>query len=418
VDPVNNPEDRRWFRQRIDLSEWAAETVTLILVKEAPNDAELEYALWADPIRLSVGYTFPWLDDAAADNPTLSITRWLALPLYSITLDGDTRLAVRQHPVSRASVPLVLPDGDATLSFGLGLDPELWAGRIDESTLGDGVTFSVNLQSRGESVTVFEQYVDPKNNLDERRWQDFTVDLSRWSGQPAELIFSTDAGPVGDATYDWAFWSDITVSGSDINPVMAFVSDTRQFAQVYEDEDVSVFRNELVFPRAYVVRNVVVADDTADAVERFGDPDFNPANAVILTGPLDAETQARLDALPSNLLADTVDVTGERVNSMTLAADLSAPGVLVVSELDYPGWHAHVDGVETPILQANGVARALYLDAGQHTIEFYYHPLPFWGGVWVSVAALVLLAVVWWLWGRRGTVEQPALVEAPEPATA
>lgn len=417
VDPVNNPEDRRWFTERIELGEWASERRTLLFVRQAPEGSTgLEYARWAIPTRLSAGYAFPWLEDAAAETQSLSISRWLSLPVYSLTIDGDTRFAVRQHPPSRANLLLGLPDGETQLTFGIGLDPELWSGQIDPNLLGDGVNFRVALGVNGETQTLFEQYIDPKNNPDERRWQDIAIDLSPWSGQRVDLRFSTDAGPLDDATYDWAFWSDIQVSGDDVEPALAYVSDLRQFTPIYSEDGLVVYRNELVFPRAYVVRNVILADNTADAVDRFGDPDFNPTNAVILTGPLDAATLDKLNALPTNLLADTVDITSQRANTMTLEADLNAPGVLVTSELDYPGWHARVDGQEVDIIQANGVARALYLDAGQHVLEFYYHPLPFWIGLWVSLAALVVLVGVLLVW-RRVAPTAPDAADVDQSAT-
>ena len=47
----------------------------------------------------------------------------------------------------------------------------------------------------------------------------------------------------------------------------------------------------------------------------------------------------------------------------------TAPGVLVVSETDYPGWSATVDGKPAPLLRADYAFRGVALSAGPHRIE-------------------------------------------------
>jgi len=402
VDPIRNPDDRGWLTERLDLTRWTGQTVTLDLTRTtSTGESDLAYAHWVGPKMLSAGHLFPWLDDAAAETPQMSITRWLPVPLDSIDVGGEARLAVRQNPPGQSTLSVTIPERGARLEFGMSYDPRLWTGTFANAPLGDGATYRVMVDDGSRQQVVFEQYIDPKNVPEQRRWLDSSVDLSAWAGQRVSLTFSTDGGPAGDTTDDWALWSDIRLSGDRFEPALALVNDATQFTQVYDDGQISVYRNELAYPRAYVVRNAEVVDSSEAALDRFGESDFNPTHSVVLTGPLPDTLAAQIDALPSELLADTVEVVDERATSMRLQADLSAPGVLVVSELDYPGWHAWVDGVEQPIIQANGVARAVYLDAGQHTIEFTYVPLAFWLSLGVSLVTLAALAVAFVLWGRR-----------------
>lgn len=51
-----------------------------------------------------------------------------------------------------------------------------------------------------------------------------------------------------------------------------------------------------------------------------------------------------------------------------------ADGWLVVSELDYPGWVAQVDGTSLPVHRANGIFRAVCVPAGRHEVSFRFYP--------------------------------------------
>ena len=64
---------------------------------------------------------------------------------------------------------------------------------------------------------------------------------------------------------------------------------------------------------------------------------------------------------------------------------------LVLSEMYFPGWHAMVDGVETPIYRTNYLFRGIAVPAGQHTVMFVYRPMSVLIGAGVSLAALVII---------------------------
>ena len=66
----------------------------------------------------------------------------------------------------------------------------------------------------------------------------------------------------------------------------------------------------------------------------------------------------------------------------------------------YPGWRATVDGQPAPIERANYAFRAVYVPAGQHTVQFVFDPL-IWK-VGLAVSGLTLLGLVgWWGWAVR-----------------
>jgi hypothetical protein len=89
-----------------------------------------------------------------------------------------------------------------------------------------------------------------------------------------------------------------------------------------------------------------------------------------------------------------------------VAADVNsdAAGILVLADLNYPGWTASVDGHPAPILAADGYLRAVALSPGAHRVEFRYRPLSFYAGAAVSLLALATLAVLYRRDRARGSV--------------
>ncbi|MEJ7653112.1 MAG: hypothetical protein WKH64_07120 [Chloroflexia bacterium] len=55
---------------------------------------------------------------------------------------------------------------------------------------------------------------------------------------------------------------------------------------------------------------------------------------------------------------------------------LTAPGLVVFSELDYPAWKVQVDGVSRPVVRVNGGLRAVVVPAGEHTVVWRYDSDP------------------------------------------
>jgi len=75
-------------------------------------------------------------------------------------------------------------------------------------------------------------------------------------------------------------------------------------------------------------------------------------------------------------------------------AELPQPGLLVLSDLFYPGWTATVstDGgppAVVPIFRTNRIMRGVALPGGKHRIIFVYRPPLFYAGAAISVLAWI-----------------------------
>lgn len=70
----------------------------------------------------------------------------------------------------------------------------------------------------------------------------------------------------------------------------------------------------------------------------------------------------------------------------------SPGGALVVSQVDYPGWEATIDGESASIGQYRGTLQSLEVPAGEHVIELQFAPR-YWT-LWVIGSALAALALI------------------------
>jgi len=75
---------------------------------------------------------------------------------------------------------------------------------------------------------------------------------------------------------------------------------------------------------------------------------------------------------------------------LTIVANMSGAGLVVLADAWFPGWDAWVDGRPVPILRAQYAFRAVAVPDGRHTIEFRYRPRSFWFGVALAAGAAAL----------------------------
>ena len=66
---------------------------------------------------------------------------------------------------------------------------------------------------------------------------------------------------------------------------------------------------------------------------------------------------------------------------------------MVTLQTDYPGWKAYIDGEEVKIVKVNGVFRGIYVEEGNHNIEFIFAPLDFYVGALITGAFYLVVLV-------------------------
>jgi hypothetical protein len=169
----------------------------------------------------------------------------------------------------------------------------------------------------------------------------------------------------------------------------------RNFRQVYANDRVRVYENTEVYPRAYFVDAVRSERDPSIVLQTVTAPGFDGRHEALI----EAAQPPALGPVASGAPPATVSFTNYTPNQIALATSTSEPRFLVLSEMYFSGWHAYVDGVETPIYRTNYLFRGVFVPPGQHTLVFAYHPTSVLAGATISLLALVLaagLVIVGW----------------------
>jgi Bacterial membrane protein YfhO len=153
--------------------------------------------------------------------------------------------------------------------------------------------------------------------------------------------------------------------------------------------DVNIYENMRALPRAWLASEVRALDEDAILqVIRTGYlPDglkWDPLRTALVETPL---------AINSSTQAGQVEVTTYEANRLRLHARASGESMLVLSENDYRGWRAYVDGAAVSIIRVNYGLRGVVIPAGEHEIVFVYRPWSVLGGAFISLAAAALLGV-------------------------
>jgi hypothetical protein len=180
----------------------------------------------------------------------------------------------------------------------------------------------------------------------------------------------------------------------------------RQWA---ETRDFRVVRNLVEFPRAWVVHRV---REAAPDSERLRDR-RNRTLAEIRYNPDPVWNDASRSAYDPHQLAwisrddlpairpylsgritgpsETVHVSYPAPEHAVLDVSLDSPGLVILADVDYPGWKLTIDGKPAPIYRANLMMRAAAVRAGRHRLEYTYDPASFKIGGVVSIAGLLVL---------------------------
>ena len=186
------------------------------------------------------------------------------------------------------------------------------------------------------------------------------------------------------------------VNGRLSDGILTFALSSYRFKQVYSDGIAKIFENQDVFPRAFIVHRFRTVQSLGEAQDDLRNPDFDLRKEIILNLELPENQEISMKQAPAtdNSKAEILQYEPDKV---AVRAYAEHPGLLVLTDIYYPGWKANIDGKPVSIYQANGLVRAVYLDVGEHVVEFIYSPESFQAGAIITIFSFIaLLSLVFW----------------------
>lgn len=185
---------------------------------------------------------------------------------------------------------------------------------------------------------------------------------------------------------EWRRWQLLNVR---------YVLDTRALdgpglRRVHEEGDLKTYEVTDPFPQAWIVHDVRAVDQDGEAIKQLNTDGFDLRRAAVVDRdaglPFQASEGARVTSLES------------QPNRIAFQAELPTAGLLVLSEVYYPGWEAKVDGQPVPLLRTDVILRGVTLPAGSHRVELTYAPSSLkWGAVISSLTVLGCIVGLAWV---------------------
>ena len=147
-----------------------------------------------------------------------------------------------------------------------------------------------------------------------------------------------------------------------------------------------IYENLRAQPRVWLVPETIKLepDEVLKAIKSSSLPDgriYEPSKMALVEANINFNAD-RFDRQA------TVEFSKLSQTHLEIKTNSDSAAFLILSDVNYPGWHAKVDGKTTSVFQTNYVLRGLILPKGAHTVEFVFRSTKFHFAVGISTAAL------------------------------
>ena len=195
------------------------------------------------------------------------------------------------------------------------------------------------------------------------------------------------------------------VNGDSIYPVLNMLN-TKYFILPLQGGQTVPLANPYTYGNAWIVDRIHYVNNANEELDMVG------------RLPLRHEAVADKkfeEQLGQAVLQDTlsrVTITAYEPNQLTYEVNSGKGGVVVFSEIYYPGWTATVDGEEQPLGRVNYVLRALQVKPGKHEVVLSFFPKSINRTETIAYTAyglllLILLALAWTAYRHRRRQQTP-----------
>ncbi len=174
------------------------------------------------------------------------------------------------------------------------------------------------------------------------------------------------------------------VDGRKVFPVLNMLN-TKYFILPLQGGTTVALQNPYAQGNAWFVNKIVYVDDANAEYAQVAKINLQ-TEAVA-----DKKLESTLGQAITNDSTATVRLTSYQPNNLRYTVDSKNGGIVVFSEIYYPGWTATVDGTPTPIARVNYILRAITVKPGKHTVVFDFHPSSIRTTEIIAYISLVLL---------------------------
>jgi len=133
----------------------------------------------------------------------------------------------------------------------------------------------------------------------------------------------------------------------------------------------------------YLVAEYDITSDGLALIARFGDTRLYKNLLELPRAWIQSENGAGGRIIPAM-------ITSRSPNRISIQAN--GPGILVISEIAYPGWRVYVDGKESDIRVTDQILRSVKINAGTHEVIFSYRPMSIYIGLVLFTIGVVVVS--------------------------
>ena len=208
-----------------------------------------------------------------------------------------------------------------------------------------------------------------------RRYQEM---IEAYINPEMQKLFKAVGEAAGDMTQ---------VNGDSICPVLNMLN-TRYFIFPLDGGQTVPIQNPYVYGNAWFVDQISYVNNANEELETVGKLDLRHQAVA------DARFKAQLGEAVVQDTASVVNITSYEPNRLKYEVNTGKGGVLVFSEIYYPGWTVTVDGQPAELGRVNYILRAIHLQPGKHQVELAFFPKSVSVTETVAYIAFVLLLLI------------------------
>jgi hypothetical protein len=157
------------------------------------------------------------------------------------------------------------------------------------------------------------------------------------------------------------------LNGDSLFPVLNMLN-TRYFIMPVQGGQTAPVKNPYGYGNGWFVDKIAYADNANGEMDGIGK--MNLRHEAVA----DKKFEKALGQSKEQTGEATVTLTSYKPNRLTYDVKSETGGIVVFSEIYYPGWTATIDGKPAEVGRADYVLRALQMPAGSHKVEMTFEP--------------------------------------------